>query len=87
MRIVAKLCLNEDWMKRLEIVKSDLDYTDSLIILTIMIFHDHPKVTRYILDFFWIVQEQLLVEIWELIVFNHHRHNLIGISRLRVIIE
>lgn len=58
-------------MVGLEAVQSDLNRRDFRVVLPILVFNSDPEEARYIVDLFWVVQEQLLVKVWILVVFNH----------------
>ena len=68
----AKLGLDEDRMEWLQAVDGHFKHTNSWVILSILVLQDEPEVTRHIRNFFWIVQEQLLIEVWMLTILHHH---------------
>ena len=66
-----------NWVVRLDVIEGNLDHSKSVFGPSVFVFDDNPKVARHISDFLWIVEEQLLVEVWELRVLNDDGHHLI----------
>lgn len=69
--LISQLGFHEDRMERLKAVQWNLNRRDFRVILAILVFDDNPEKAGDVIDFFWVVQQQLLVEIWVLVVLDH----------------
>ena len=76
-------------LERLELFDVDLERAEQCFRLRKLgtVFKADPKVARGVFDFRRVVEEQLLVEVRVLVLFDKVRHDLVEVFRLALLVE